>query len=58
VIVINYTNINKNEQSPLILTNLTEHKMSIAYNVGNPDPGLRQAHKCGRVKPVYGSMSA
>ena len=24
------------------------------YDVGNPGPGLGQAHKCGRVKPVNG----
>jgi hypothetical protein len=24
------------------------------YNLGNPGPGLDQAHKCGRVKPFKG----
>jgi len=26
----------------------------MTYDVGNPGPGLGQAHKCGRVKPVNG----
>jgi len=26
----------------------------MAYDVGNPVPGLGQAQKCGRVKPVNG----
>jgi hypothetical protein len=26
----------------------------MTYDVGNPDPGLGQAQKCGRVKPVNG----
>jgi hypothetical protein len=39
------------KQSPLILTHWT-HKKDHEYNVGSPDPGLRQAQKCGRVKTV------
>jgi hypothetical protein len=41
--VLNSTNIHKCEQSPLILTEITEHKKTTAYEVGNPDPGLGQA---------------
>ena len=26
----------------------------MTYDIGNPGPGLGQAHKCGRVKPVNG----
>ena len=40
----------QNEQSPLILTELTEHKQ----DVGNPGPGWGQAKKCGRVKLING----
>ena len=29
-------------------------KNTIAYGIGNPDPGLGQAQKCGDVKPVNG----
>jgi hypothetical protein len=29
-------------------------KKSIAYNIGNPGPGLGQAQKCGRGNPVNG----
>jgi hypothetical protein len=29
-------------------------KQTTTYDVGNPDPGLGQAHKCGGVKPVNG----
>jgi hypothetical protein len=52
--VINSTNINKNEQSPLILTELTEHKDTATCDVGNPGLGLEQAQRCGEVKPVNG----
>ena len=24
------------------------------YDIGNPGPGLEQAQKCGRVKPIIG----
>jgi hypothetical protein len=40
------------EHTPLILTELIEHKKHTTFDVGNPDPGLRQAQKCGRVKSV------
>jgi hypothetical protein len=26
----------------------------MTYDVGNPGPGIRQAHKCGKVKLVKG----
>ena len=39
-----------NGQSPLILTELSEHKKTTRYNVGNPDPGLGQGHTYGGVK--------
>jgi hypothetical protein len=29
-----------------------EKKKSMTYGIGNPGPGLGQAHKCGGVKPV------
>ena len=32
--------------------------MSMMYNIGNPDSGLRQAQKCGCIKPVNWSMLA
>ena len=41
--VLNSTNIHKNEQSLLILTEITEHKKTTTYDVGNPDPELGQA---------------
>ena len=44
----------QNEQSPFILTGLTEHKETTTYDVGNPGHGLRQSQKCGGVKPVNG----
>jgi len=42
------------EQSPLILTELTEQKKTTTYDIGNPGPGLRQTQKCGGVMPVNG----
>ena len=36
-----------NEKSPLILTELTEHNKTTTYDVGNPGPGLGQAHTYG-----------
>jgi hypothetical protein len=52
VIVNNFNYINKtsNHLSP----QLTEYKKTIKYDVGNPGPGLGQAQKSGRVKPVDG----
>jgi hypothetical protein len=32
--------------------NLLNTKKTTTYDVGNPGPGLGQAQKCGRVKPV------
>ena len=44
----------QNEQSPLIITELTEHKRSTTYDIGNSGPSLGQEQKCDRVKPVKG----
>jgi hypothetical protein len=44
----------QNEQSPLILTELVEHKKTTAYYVGNPGPGLWQAQQYCGFKPVNG----
>ena len=44
----------QNEQSSLILTELTENKKAMTYDVGNPNPGLQQAQICGGVKLVNG----
>jgi hypothetical protein len=30
----------------------------MTYDVGNPGPGLGQAQKCGRIKPVTGKTNA
>ena len=44
----------QNEQAPLVLTELTEHKKkTTTYDVGNTGPGLGQAQRCGRVKHVH-----
>jgi len=52
--VINSTNINKtNNQSPLILTELTEHKTkTTTYDVDNSGSVLGQTQTYGGVKPV------
>jgi len=43
------------EQSPVILTELTVYKKTcMTYDIGNPGPGLGQAQKYARVKPVNG----
>jgi hypothetical protein len=47
----------QNKQLPLILTELTEHKKTTTYDVGNPGSGLGQVHKFGGVKQVYGIPS-
>ena len=49
VVVNNFTNINKtnNYLSPQI----TEHKKTVTYGIGNPGPGLRQAQKCCMFQP-------
>ena len=44
----------QNEQSPLILTVLIEHKKTMTYDVGNLCPGLGQTHRCDQVKLVNG----
>ena len=53
--VNNSTNMNKTKQSSLF----TEHKKkgTATYDNGNPDSGLGQAQKRGRVKPVNGIAS-
>ena len=38
------------EQSPLILTKLTEQKQTTIYDVGNTGTGFGQAHKYSRAK--------
>ena len=51
--------MNKTKQSSLALTEFTEHKKkgTATYDNGNPDSGLGQAQKRGRVKPVNGIAS-
>jgi hypothetical protein len=44
MIVINSTKYQQNEQSPLILTELTEHKKTTC-DLGNPGPSFGQAQK-------------
>jgi len=50
--VNNFTNINKtnNHSSPQLI----QHKKTTTYDVRNPGPGFRQAHKCRWLKPVNG----
>jgi hypothetical protein len=43
----------QNEQSPLT-SNYCSQKRPMTYGIGNPNSGLVQASKCGRVKPVNG----
>jgi hypothetical protein len=51
--VNNSTNINKmNNHLSSQLNSLNSKKRTTTYGIGNPAPGLRQAHKCGGVKPV------
>ena len=45
----------QNEQSPLILSELTEHIKTMTFDLGNSGPGLGQAQKCGGVKQVNGT---
>jgi hypothetical protein len=42
----------QNKKSPFILIELTEHKKTGTYDVGNPGVCLGQAQKCGGVKLV------
>ena len=48
--VNNCTNINNmnNQLSPQI----TEHKMTMTYDIGNPVPGLGKTQTCGKIKFV------
>ena len=52
VMVINSTNINKtnNHHHLSSLLNSLNTEKTTTYDVGNPDPGLGQAQKCGGVK--------
>jgi len=52
--MVNNSTNQQNENSPLILTELTEHKTTTTYDVGILCPGLRQAQICGRAKLVNG----
>ena len=49
-----WSSISPNEQSPLILTELTEHKMTTRCDVANKDPSLWQAQQCGEVNSENG----
>jgi hypothetical protein len=42
----------QNEQSPLILTELVEHKSTTTYDAGNPGRCLGQVHTFGGIKPI------
>ena len=46
----------QNQQSSLILTDLTEHKKTMTYDVGNPGPGLARARKCDGLNRLMGSQ--
>ena len=39
----------QNKQSPLILSELTEHNKTTTYDVGNPGSDLGQAQNCGGI---------
>ena len=53
--VINSTNINQmNNHLSSYLISLNANQTT-TYDVGNPGPGLGQAHKCDGVKPVNGT---
>jgi hypothetical protein len=47
----------QNEQSPLILSELTEHKKTMTYDLGNSGSGLGQAQKCGSVSTKSQSIT-
>ena len=51
---INSTNINITNYYLLFQTIEHKEKETMIYAFGNPGPGLRQAHTCGRAKPVCG----
>ena len=50
--VNSYTNISKNEQSPLTLTHWSWKRGDTTYDVENQGPGFEQAQNCGGVKSV------
>ena len=47
----------QNEQPPLTFTHWILKK-TMTYDIGDPDPGLNQAKKCGGVKPVNGNSTS
>ena len=51
MMVISSTNINEINNKHL---NSLNTKKTMTYDVGNPNPDLGQAQRCGRVKPVNG----
>jgi len=46
----------QNEQSPVILTELIEHKKITTCDVENPGPNLESEQTFGGIKPVNGSQ--
>ena len=52
----NFTNINKMNNNRSSYLTLLNTKETTTYDVGNPDPDLELAHKCGRVNQLLGSM--
>ena len=42
----------QNKQSPLTLTHWTHTHLTTTFGVGNPNPCLGQAQKCGGVKYI------
>jgi hypothetical protein len=56
--VNNSTNINKSNNQPRLTLNHWTQKKTMTYGIGNPGPGLGQAHKCGRVKQVNGILTS
>ena len=52
--VNNSTNINKTNNHLSSQLNSLNTDKTTTYYVGNPGPGLGQAHKSGRVAPVNG----
>ena len=51
--IININETNNDFSSKLNSLNTNE---TTTCDIGNPDPGLGQAQKCGRVKPLMGSQ--
>jgi hypothetical protein len=55
--VTKFHQFQQKKQSPVILTELTVYKKTMTCDVGNPGPGLGQAQKYARAKPVNGVRS-